>query len=134
VMVFKRGKDRGDPVVVRYMSLFIEDDTIHVAQLQGIRKIEMPPGLKDWAERMLRACMAFARNENLRGVSVALARSKYSFHHPYVQPSLSPEERRREAERIRERMQTHLDGTARALGWHLEGECFKWNNPTYRSH
>ena len=133
VMVFKKGKDCGSPVAVRYMSLFIEDDTIHVAQLQGMRKMEMPPGLKDWTERMLRACVAFARSENLRGVSVATARSQYSFHHPYVHPGLSPEEREREAARIRERMQTHLDGTASALGWPLEGEWFKWINPTYRS-
>jgi hypothetical protein len=132
-MVFKRGKDRGNPVAVRYMSFFIEDDTIHVTQLQGMRKMEMPPGLKDWTERMLRACVAFARNENLRGVSVALARSRYSFHHPYVYPWLSPEEREREVARIRERMQTHLDGTASALGWPLEGQWFKWINPTYGS-
>jgi hypothetical protein len=133
VMVFKTGKDRGSPVAVRYMSFFIEDDTIHVAQLQGMRKMEMPPGLKDWTERMLRACVAFVRNEHLRGVNVARARSLYSFQHPYVHPGLSPEEQMREIARIRERMQTHLDGTATALGWPLEGEWFKWINPTYRS-
>lgn len=132
VLVFKRGKDGGKPVAVRYMSFFIEDEVIHIAQLQGMRKIEMPPGLKDWAERMLRACMDFARQENLRGVSVALAQSQYSFHHPWVHPALSADERIREANRIRERMETHLNGSARALGWPLEGDWFKWNNPDYR--
>ena len=76
--------------------------------------------------------MEFAQQENFRGVSVAVAQSQYSFHHPYVHPLLSAEERTREVERIRERMQTHLDGSARALGWPLEGEWFKWDNPNYR--
>jgi hypothetical protein len=132
VLVFKKGKDGGRPVAVRFMSLFVEDDMIHVAQLQGIYKIEMPPGLKDWAERMLRACMEFAQEENFRGVSVALPQSQFSFHHPYVHPWLTADERRREADRIRERMQTHHGGSARALGWPLEGAWFRWNNPNYR--
>jgi hypothetical protein len=131
VLVFKKGKDGGKPTVVRYMSLFVEDDRIYVAQLQGIPKIEMPPGLKDWAERMLRACMQFAQEENLRGVSVALAQSQFSFHHPYVHAGLSPDVRQLEAERIRQRMQIHHDGSARALGWSLEGAWFKWNNRNY---
>jgi hypothetical protein len=92
----------------------------------------MPPGLKDWTERMLRACMQFAQQENFRGVHVALAESQYSFHHPYVQPSLARDERMREADRIRQRMHTHLNGSARALGWPLEGDWFRWSNPDYR--
>jgi hypothetical protein len=132
VLVFKKGKDGGKPVAVRYMSLFIEDDTIHVTQLQGIPKIEMPPGLKDWAERMLRACMEFVQEEKFCGVSVALAQSRFSFHHPYVHSWLTADERAREADRVRERMQTHHDGSARALGWDLEGGWFKWKNPNYQ--
>jgi hypothetical protein len=133
VLVFKKGKDGGKPVPVRYMSFFVEDDMICVAQLQGIAKIEMPPGLKDWAERMLRACMEFAQEENFRGVSVASAQSQYSFHHPYVHPWYTTDERGRETDRIRERMQAHHNGSARALGWPLEGAWFKWNNPNYRA-
>ena len=132
VLVFKKGKNGGQPVAVRCMSFFVEDGVIRITQLQGMRKIEMPPGLKDWTERMLRACMDFAQRENYRGVNVARAESQYSFHHPYVPPWLSTDERLREAERIRERMQTHLDGSARALGWPLEGHWFKWDNPNYR--
>ena len=132
VLVFKRGKDGGKPVAVRCMSFYVEDEVIHIAQLQGMKKMEMPPGLKDWTERMLRACMEFAQQENFRGVSVALAQSQYSFHHPYVHPWLPADERLRESDRIRERMQTHLDGSAHALGWPLEGEWFRWANPKYR--
>jgi hypothetical protein len=132
VLVFKKGKDGGKPVAVRYMSLFVEDDVIHIAQMQGARKIEMPPGLKDWAERLLQACMEFAKAENFRGVRVGVAQAQHSFHHPYVQPLLSAEERVRETDRIRERMRSHLDGSAHALGWPLVGEWFEWNNPQYR--
>jgi hypothetical protein len=132
VLVFKKGKDGGKPVAVRYMSLFVEDDMIHIPQLQGIHKIEMPPGLKDWEARMLRACMEFAEEENFRGVRLALAESLYSFHHPYVYPLLTKDERIREEERIRERMKTHHNRSASALGWPLEGAWFKWNNPNYR--
>jgi hypothetical protein len=91
------------------------DDMICVAQLQRMPKMEMPPGLKDWAERMLQARMEFAERENFRGVSVALAQSKFSFHHPYVHPWLTADERAREADRVRERMQAHHNGSARAL-------------------
>lgn len=132
VLVFKKGKDGGKPVAVRYMSFFVKDDVIHIAQLQGVQRIEMPPGLKDWAERLLQACMEFARQEDFRGVRVALAQSQHSFHHPYLQPWLSAEERAREADLIRKRMQSHLDGSAHALGWPLEGEWFEWTNPHYR--
>jgi hypothetical protein len=132
ILVFKKGKDGGKRVAVRYMSLFVEDDMIYVAQLQGLPKIEMPPGLRDWAERMLRACTEFAEEENFRGVSLALAQSQYSFHHPYVHPWVTTGERIREADRIRERMQTLHDGSACALGWPLEGAWFKWENPNYR--
>jgi hypothetical protein len=132
ILVFKKGKDGGKSVPVRYMSLFVEDDMIRVAHMQGVSKIEMPPGLKDWAERMLRACVEFAQEENFRGVSVASAQSQYSFHHPYVHPWYTAEERVRETNRIRERMKTHHDGAGRALGWSLEGAWFKWNNPNYR--
>jgi hypothetical protein len=65
--------------------------------------------------------MEFAQEENFRGVGVALAQSQFSFHHPYVHPWLATDERIREANRIRERMQTHHNGSARALGWPLEG-------------
>lgn len=132
VLVFKKGKDGGKPVPVRYMSLFVEDNMIRVAQLQGISKIEMPPGLKDWAERMLRACVEFAQEKNFRGVSVASAELQYSFHHPYVHRWYTTDERVRETNRIRERMKTHHDGVGRALGWSLENGWFKWNNPNYR--
>lgn len=132
VRVFKKGKDGGKPVVVRYMSFFVKDRLIYIAQLQGVRRIEMPPGLRDWAERMLRACIEFAREQNFRGVRVAQAESQYSYHHPYVHAWLSADERTKDADRVRERMRTHLDGSARALGWPLEGEWFKWDNPDYR--
>jgi hypothetical protein len=44
------------PKTVRYMSLFIRGDALHIVQLQGVPLVEMPKGLRDWAERFVRAC------------------------------------------------------------------------------
>src|SRR4051812_17138098 len=101
VMVFKHGKSGGKPETVRYMSLFIEDGILHVVQLQGVALIEMPKGLRDWAERFVGATMEFARVANFRGVWVARAESLYSYHNPWVRPHSAPEARERERERIR---------------------------------
>ena len=79
----------------------------------------MELSLKDWAERMLRACMEFSQEESFRGVSVALPQSQFSFHHARVHPWLTADERKREADRIRERMQAHHSGSGRALGWRV---------------
>ena len=131
VSVYKNGKDGGRPEIVRYMSLFIRRGIVHIVQLQGVPLIEMPKGLRDWAERFVKATMEFARQQNYHGVCVARADSLYSYHHPTVR-FLPPEIRQREAKRIRTNMELHHNQTAIDLGFLPDEDWFKWQNPDYR--
>ena len=131
VTVSKRSQE-GPPKTVRYMSLFIRDDVIHIVQLQGISSVEMPKGLRDWAERCVRACMEFARKENYRAVRLARSESLYSYHHPSIRWYFTPEERAQAMKQIRARMEKHHDGTARSLGFTPETDWFRWENSDFR--
>jgi hypothetical protein len=132
VSVYKKGKDGGKPVTVRYMSFFIKDDLVHIAQLQGVMLIEMPKGLRDWAERFVKATVEFAKQENLRGVCVQRAESMYSYHNPTIRWFLPPEVRERETKRIRENMEIHHNETATDLGFVPGEDWFEWQNPDYK--
>lgn len=133
VSVYKKGKDGGKPCTVRYMSMFIKDRIFHIPQLQGIPLIEMPKGLRDWAERFVRATMDLARQENFRGVRVARAEAVYSYHYPSLPGSLPPNAREREEKRIRSNIEIHHNGTATALGFRPMEEWFEWENPDYQA-
>jgi hypothetical protein len=131
VIVSKKVHD-GEPKPVRYMSLFIQGDVIHIAQLQGAHLIEMPKGLRDWAVRFVRACMEFARQENFRGVRLARADSLYSYHNPSLHWYPTPEQRARALKQIRQSIETHHDETAQTLGLTSEKDWFWWKNPDFR--
>jgi hypothetical protein len=113
------------------MSLYIEDDAICIVQLQGVAFIEMPKGLRDWAERFVMGCMEFARQENFRSVRLAKAEHLYSYHHPFVFPWLSPQERERAVKRIHESMKSHHDETAVIPGFSSGKDWFTWDNPDF---
>ena len=132
VSVYKKGKDGGRPELVRYMSLFIRSGIVHIMQLQGVPLIEMPKGLRDWAERLVRATMEFARQQNFRGVCVARADSLYSYHNPHVRSSLPPDVRERQEKRIRTNMEVHHNQTAIELGFLPDEDWFRWQNPDYK--
>jgi hypothetical protein len=132
VTVYKHGKDGGRRQTVRYMTLFIQDNVLHIMQLQGVFMIEMPKGLRDWAERFVQATMEFARSENFRGVRIARAESMYSYHHPTVRHFLPPEVQEREIKRIRSNMETYHNDTANRLGFRPEEDWFIWQNPEYQ--
>ena len=131
VSVSKKSQE-GAPKTVRYMSLFIRGDVIHIVQLQGVSSIEMPKGLRDWAERCVRACMEFARRENFRAVRLARSESLYSYHNPSIHWYLTPKERALATQQIRARMEKHHDGTARSLGFTSETDWFSWENSNFR--
>jgi len=120
------------PKTVRYMSLFIEDDALHIVQLQGVPLIEMPKGLRDWAERFVRACMEFACQQNFRAVKLSRPDSLYSYHHPSIRGYFTPEESVQAAEKIRAGFEKHHNGTARTLGFTSETDWFCWENPNFR--
>jgi hypothetical protein len=131
VTVSKKGQD-ATPKTVRYMSLFLKDDAIHIVQLQGVSLIEMPKGLRDWPERFVRACMEFARRENFRAVRLARPNSLYSYHHPSIRWYFTPEEGAQTATKIRQAFHKHHDGTAQTLGFTPETDWFCWENPDFR--
>jgi len=110
------------------MSFFIKDDIVQITQLQGVPLIEMPKGLRDWAERFMKAAMEFARAENFRAVWVLHAEAVYSYHHPYLRSHLVPEVREREVKRIRANIELHHNVTASGLGFAFEDIWFKWQN------
>jgi hypothetical protein len=120
------------PKTVRYMSLFIQEDALHIVQLQGVPLIEMPKGLRDWAERFVRACMEYARRENLRAVKLARPDSLYSYHNPSIRWYFTPEQRVETLKKIRAGFEKHHDGTARILGFTPETDWFCWDNPDFR--
>ena len=125
--------NEGDtPKTVRYMSLFLEDDVIHIVQLQGVPLIEMPKGLRDWAERFVKACMEFARQENFRAVRLARADSLYSYHHPDIRWYFTPIQRAQTLKRIRAGFEKHHDENARTLGFIPEIHWYRWENPDFR--
>jgi hypothetical protein len=131
VTVSKKSHE-GPSKTVRYMSLFIRDDVIHIVQLQGISSVEMPKGLRDWAERCVRACMEFARKENFRAVRLARSESLYSYHNPAIPWYFPPKERARATQQIRARIEKHHDATARSLGFTPETDWFRWENSDFR--
>ena len=131
VSVYKHGKNGGRRETVRYMSLFVTDGIVSIAQLQGVPLIEMPKGIRDWAERFVKAAMEFAQAENLRAVRVARAHTLYSYHHPWLWPGLEKEVFAREWKRIRNNIETYHDETARTLAFKEEEDWFVWENPKY---
>ncbi len=130
VAVSKKTQE-GKPKTVRYMSFYIKDDVIHIVQLQGVPLVEMPKGLRDWAKRLVKACMEFARQENFRAVKVAAADSLYSYHQPYTPSHFTLEERTRAQKKIRANMERHHDQTARSLGFTPEIHWYRWQNPDF---
>ena len=110
-------KSRGEePKTVRYMSFFLQGDRIYIVQLQGAPSIHTPKGLTDWAERFVKGCMEFARQENFRVVNLARANSLYSYHNPETLPSLTPTDRELALKSIRASFEKHYDETGRNLG------------------
>ncbi len=132
VTIFKHGKSSGPPETVRYMSCYLHNRVMQIVQLQGVPLIEMPKGLRDWAERFVKAAMEFARQENLSAVWIARAESLYSYEHPGLWPHLAPELRQREIQRIRDHIESHHNQTARNLDFQLDGDWFKWANPDFK--
>lgn len=126
--VYKKGKDGGRREMVRYMGMFVKDGYVHIAQLQGMPQIEMPKGLRDWAARFVRAAMAFAKEEGLKGVCVARAESLYSYHYPYIRSFLPVEVQERELKRIRGQVEVHHNETAEGLGFEVGEEWYVWRN------
>jgi hypothetical protein len=126
-------KSRGEePKTVRYMSFFLQGNRIYIVQLQGAPSIHTPKGLTDWAERFVKGCMEFARQENFRMVNLARANSLYSYHNPETRSSLTPAERELAIKSIRASFEKHYDETGRNLGFVPGAYWLSWKNPDFR--
>ena len=127
VLVLKKRKGKRKPAFG--MSLYIAKDTICVQQLQGYSWIDHPG---KWSASFVKACMEFARQENFRAVQVPMARTLYSYRHPYLRaPSFLPLDRERELQKIRTKMESLYDAAALELGFVATGDWYQWNNPYY---
>ncbi len=100
-------------------------------QLQGAPSIHTPKSLSDWAERFVKVCMEFARQENFRMVSLARANSLYSYHNPETRGSLTPTERELALKSIRASFEKHYDETGRNLGFVSGAYWLSWKNPDF---
>jgi hypothetical protein len=132
VTIAKKNRDE-QPKTVRYMSFFMQGDRIFIVQLQGAPSIHTPKGLTDWAERFVKGCMEFARQENFRMVNLARANSLYSYHNPETRSSLTPAERELALKSIRASFEKHYDETGKNLGFVPGAYWLSWINPDFRA-
>ncbi len=127
VLVLKKRKGKRKPAFG--MSLYIDDNTICIQQLQGYSWVDLPD---NWPVSFIEACMEFARQENLRAVRVPMAHTLYSYRYPYLHASPSlPMESANELQEIRTKMESLYDATALQLGFVATGDWYQWNNPCY---
>jgi hypothetical protein len=132
VTIAKKSRDE-EPKTVRYMSLFLRNNRIYIVQLQGIPSIHTPKNLTDWAERLVKGCMEFARQENFHTVNLARADSLYSYHNPDIRRDLAPREREQALKSLRSSFEKHYDETGRNLGFVAGTAWFSWENPDFHA-
>jgi hypothetical protein len=127
VLVLKKRKGKRKPAFG--MSLYIDKNSICVQQLQGYSWVDLPD---KWSASFIKACVEFARQENLRAVRVPMAHSLYSYRHPYLHaPSSLPLDRANELQEIRTKMESLYDAAALELGFVAIGDWYQWNNPCF---
>jgi hypothetical protein len=131
VTVFKKrsGKKRPFQVPAFYMSFYLIGGVVHIRQLQGVSGTDLPKDLRAWPEIFVKACKDFVRQERQNGVWIPRAESLHGYHAPWTWPYLSPTEREVAESRIRFSMRARYDQTARNLGFEIDGDWYKWQNP-----
>ena len=117
----RRGKKRQ----ALCMSFYLAGGALYIAQIQGIRKTDVPEELRAWPKIFIEACRTFARRENLRGVMVPKAEALYSYHNPGVWAGLPSSARQHAVSRIRDRMTRLYDRNAVDLGFLPDGDWFR---------
>ena len=117
------------------MSVYLINDILSVAQIQGIAGTDAPKELRAWPKLFIEACRSFAIQERLREVRIPKAETLYSYRNPYLSPQLLPKARIHTLARIRRNMKLLYDTNALDLGFFPDGEWLRWkvsNSPEGR--
>ena len=109
------------------MSLYIENNSLYVEQLQGGKSVAFPRRFKVWPQFFLKSCIAFAQAESFDRVCLAKAETLYTYRWPELGPNGIPRSQE-SIEDHRRRMKLRYDETARACGFKSEGNWFVWKN------
>ena len=123
VTVFRerRGKKRQ----ALCMSFYVARGVLHIAQIQGVWKTDVPKELRAWPKIFIEACRTFAQRENLRAVMVPKAATLYSYRNPFLRTDFLPLARQNALSRIRDSMTTLYDKNAVELGFVPDGDWFR---------
>jgi hypothetical protein len=122
-------KQRGKLRQALCMSLYISEDMLYIAQMQGVAKTDVPAELRAWPKIFIDCCKTFARQEGFRGVGIPKAGTLYSYQRPFIRKDLSSDARVRALQRIRRDMATIYDSNALDLGFNAEGGYWVWSTP-----
>lgn len=124
ISIFRKHKGKKKQALC--MSLYLSDNVLHIAQIQGVWRTDVPSELRMWPRIFIDCCRTFAQQERLREVRIPKAATLYSYRSPFLRPDLSAEGRERALERIRRSMMLLYDVNAVDLGFMPRGDWFAW--------
>lgn len=127
ISLFRRRKGKAKQPAL-CASLYQRKKIIFIRQMQGVRRTQVPKELQPWSKLFIDACRVFACRENFTEIRVPKASALYSYQHPYINASLSPEDREIVTGKIRSDMELLYDTNALALGFVSDGDWYKWKN------
>lgn len=110
------------------MSFYVSRNIIYVVQLQGVRGQDVPVELRSWPVFLVASLQKLACNEKFKEIRVAKARTLGSYRYPDAKGT-ARETIEQIVARIRKNMQSHYDGTARALGFIERRRWWVWRTP-----
>lgn len=113
------------------MAVELRKGFLCIRQLQGVPGRPLPPNLRDWPRRFVRAAMRFARLTGLRGVRLYRAHTCAFYRRPYFEdpPSLDETSPAEYLKEYRQRMRRRYDGTARQMGFVMKKDYGEWLCP-----
>lgn len=114
------------------MSLYIENNSLYIQQLQGGKLVTFPRRFKVWPQLFLKSCIAFAQAAKFDQVCIAKAETLYTYRWPGLGPKGIPRSQQ-SIEDHRKRMRLRYDGTARVCDFKSEDSWFVWKNARLHS-
>ena len=109
------------------MAIEFQPGVLSIRQLQGVAGVHMREIAPDWTQRLVKACIRFARLTGIKTVRLYHADQRLSYYIPwYTEPVDDPERKRQE---LRRRLRAIYDGTGRKLGLRRMKNWSEWINP-----